>query len=74
MHQVTSPLSQRIRKARREAGMRNMETLAVTLGVSMSTAQRWESGKADPSIRRLREIAAVTGKPLSYFLEAEIAA
>lgn len=61
-------LGQRIKEARREAGFRNAEQLAVALDVGFSTIQRWEQGKTAPSVKRMREIAALTNKPLSYFL------
>jgi transcriptional regulator with XRE-family HTH domain len=65
---LTVALGARIREARRAAGYRNIETLAVELGVGHRTVQRWETDVSEPSIRRLREIAALTGRPLSFFL------
>jgi transcriptional regulator with XRE-family HTH domain len=64
-------LGARIRLARLEAGFRNSESLAVRLGVGQRTIQRWETDKSEPSIGRLREIAALTGKTLAYFLAAD---
>lgn len=61
-------LGQRIRDARRQAGFRNTEQLAVKLGVGARTVQRWETGRSEPTISRIREIAATTGKPLSFFV------
>lgn len=66
-----STLGQRIRHARREAGFRNIETWAVHLGVGFSTASRWETGKNEPTLARLRQIAQATGRPLSYFVASE---
>ena len=66
--EILIDLGTRIRQARHEAGFRNAEGLAVKLGVGIRTVQRWEAGTGEPSISRLREIAAITGKPLSYFL------
>jgi transcriptional regulator with XRE-family HTH domain len=63
-----------IRKARREAGYKNAESLAVELGVGVRTVQRWEAGESQPSIAKLWKIATLTGKPLSFFLEEEAVA
>lgn len=61
-------LGGRIRAARKAAGYRNPESFAVALGVSASTMQRWETDKSEPSISRLREIAALSGQALGYFI------
>ena len=66
-------LGDRIRTARREAGFRNVETLAVQLDKGARTVQRWEQGVSEPSIAQLRQIAALTNRPLSYFI-GEVAA
>lgn len=58
----------RIRTARKAAGYRNAESLAVALGVSHRTIQRWEANEGEPSIARLRQIAALTEKPLEFFI------
>jgi transcriptional regulator with XRE-family HTH domain len=58
----------RIKEARRAAGFKNAEQFAVALDVGFSTVQRWEQGKTTPSVRRLREIAAVTRMPLAFFI------
>jgi transcriptional regulator with XRE-family HTH domain len=63
-----------IRAARREAGFKNAETFAAALGVGYRTVQRWEANENTPSVGRLIEIGRVTEKPLSYFLEEEVAA
>lgn len=68
LHSLT--LGARIRAARVEAGFRNSEQLAVRLCVGQRTVQRWETGKSDPTIEKLIEVAKATGKPLAYFLEA----
>lgn len=67
-------LGQRIRQARLEAGFRNTESVAVALNVGQRTVQRWETDKSEPSIARLRELAALTGKTLGFFLAGEPAA
>jgi transcriptional regulator with XRE-family HTH domain len=64
-------LGHRIRTARKHAGFKNAELLAVRLGVGHRTVQRWESGDSEPSVARLREIAAVTEHPLGWFLNSE---
>jgi transcriptional regulator with XRE-family HTH domain len=71
---LVTTLGARIREARRGAGYRNVESLAVLLRVGQRTVQRWETDRSEPSISRLREIAALTGKPLSYFLATNEAA
>lgn len=63
-------LGTRIRQARKDAGFRNAETLAVAMGVSHRTVQRWEANEGEPSIARMREIAVLTGKPLEYFFSS----
>lgn len=76
MHNVTSSpssLGPLIRQARREAGFSNIETFAVSLGVGFSTVQRWEKGRGEPSVARLRQIAEKTGKPVSFFLTGAVA-
>lgn len=67
-------LGQQIRKARRKAGYRNCELLAVELGVGARTVQRWETGQSEPSLRQVQRIAVLTSEPLSYFLAEEVAA
>lgn len=61
-------LGERIRSARKDAGFKNAETFAVRLEVGARTVQRWETNEAEPTLKRLREIAAMTGKPLGFFL------
>lgn len=65
---VHTTLGERIRTARRDAGFKNVELLAVRMGVGARTVQRWEQNASEPSISRLREIASLTGRPLSYFI------
>jgi transcriptional regulator with XRE-family HTH domain len=64
-------LGDRIRSARKAAGYRNAESLAVALGVGQRTVQRWETGESEPSVRRVNQIAVLTGRPLVYFVGAE---
>lgn len=49
-----------IKRLRKRLGMTSQE-LATTLGVSISTVSRWETGKSKPSklaVIRLQEVAA----------------
>lgn len=64
-------LGSKIRQARREAGFKNSETLAVQLGVGARTMQRWEQGAGQPSIERLIQIAEATAKPLAFFFATD---
>lgn len=66
-------LGQRIRQARLGAGM-TREHFAVALNVSFSTVGRWETDGTSPTLRKLAEIAQVTGKALSFFVTEEAAA
>ena len=70
---LESTLGARIRRARRLAGYKNVESLAVLLKVGQRTVQRWETDKSEPSISRLRQIAALTQQPLSYFIGTDSA-
>ena len=67
---VSTTLGTRIREARRSAGYKNVESIAVLMDVGQRTFQRWETDKSEPSITRLREIAALTDKSLAYFITA----
>lgn len=51
-------LGGRIREARKAKGL-SQERLAVDLGVSWSTVNRYEAGNSTPSLNRLRLIADV---------------
>jgi transcriptional regulator with XRE-family HTH domain len=72
-HEMRSPLAEKIREAREQAGYTSAEKFAAALGVSSATVYRWEHGSHEPSIRRLIQIAQKTGKPMSHFLD-EVAA
>jgi transcriptional regulator with XRE-family HTH domain len=61
----------RVRQARVEAGL-NQEELAKLVGCSPRSIQNWESAGANesawtPRSHHLRELAAATGKPISFF-------
>ena len=60
----------RIREARLDAGL----TLSQVAGslVSRAFIHRVEKGQSRPSLDVLRMIAAKTGRPLKYFLDAEV--
>jgi transcriptional regulator with XRE-family HTH domain len=60
-------LGDRIREARKARGL-SQERLAVDLGVSWSTVNRYESGKNTPSLNRLRLIADVLDIQVSDLL------
>ena len=61
-------LGEKIKQARQERNL-SQEALAVELGVSWSTVNRYERNKNQPSINRLRLIADVLEIPLSRLLE-----
>ncbi len=60
-------LGTKVRNARREAKI-PPEVLAVALGVSVATVFRIERDVSDISVKRLGQISAATGKPISYFI------
>lgn len=62
-------LGQRIRQARDARGI-SQERLAIELGVSWSTVNRYERDKNQPSVNRLRLIAEVLEIPIAELLEA----
>lgn len=49
-----------------EAGL-NQTKLAKKLGLSVNSVSQWLSGKANPKISTLEDIAKITGKPVNYF-------
>jgi transcriptional regulator with XRE-family HTH domain len=66
---VNDELASRIRQARKDAGL-SREQLAITLGVSLSTVVRWETGRANSiTLERVQSIGQVTGRELSFFLD-----
>lgn len=62
-------LGQRIRQARLDKSI-SQERLAIELGVSWSTVNRYERDKNQPSVNRLRLIAEVLEIPIGELLEA----
>lgn len=68
---MTNVLGSRIRKARHLAKL-TPEQMAMELGVSVGTLFRYERGEAlNLSVGRLARIAAVTEKPMAYFLNGD---
>lgn len=67
---LPTTLGRRIHDARKKAGYKNVESISVLMGVGHRTFQRWETDKAEPSISKLREIAALTDRSLAYFIAA----
>lgn len=58
-------------KELRAAGNYTQEALADMLKVSQQTIARWESGKAEPSLKVLRDIAVLFGTSVDDLLEME---
>lgn len=61
----------KIELARTEKGL-NQEELAKKIKVQRQTIGRWENGETLPDNIDLQNIAAATGKPLSFFLPGEV--
>ena len=65
---MADQLGHRIRTAREEAGL-TQEQFAPTLGISLRTLTRYESGETQRiSTDMLLKIARVTGKTVGFFL------
>lgn len=70
-HKLTKTISQRIKKARQEAGI-SQEQLADKLGLSGNNViSRWENGRGRISVDQLAKIADLTHRPISYFFGEE---
>ncbi|MCL5036958.1 MAG: helix-turn-helix domain-containing protein [Chloroflexi bacterium] len=67
---VREDLGNRIRYARKEAGM-SQEELARHLGYTQAAIYKIEKGKSEPGFETLRRIAAVLKRPLAFFLEED---
>lgn len=65
-----SRVARRVRTLREAAG-KNRETLAVNAGVSKSTIDNLEQGKALPKIETLDRIAEALGVPLTSLLSED---
>jgi len=72
MTHITAPvatLGERIRMARRHAGIVRAQDLATMLAVNPNTISRWEADARTPSARDLARIAAACSVPLEWLLE-----
>jgi len=63
-------LARRIRDARIDARL-TQAGLAKRLGITRSAVSQFESGRNQPEIKNLHAIAAVTDKPLNWFMIAD---
>jgi transcriptional regulator with XRE-family HTH domain len=61
-------VSERIRAARKSAGMTQM-ALAEVLGVTFQQIQKYEKGANRVTVGRLQPLARALGVPVSYFTE-----
>jgi transcriptional regulator with XRE-family HTH domain len=68
MAEQRKELGKRIAQARSEKRWKQKE-LAAAVHVEPTTVSRWETGRHAPDIDVLEEIARVTDKPLSFFLD-----
>lgn len=66
-------VADRIRVARTEHLGLTQRELGETLGIDQVNISRWERGIAEPRIKHLRQIAVLSGLPLSWFFD-EVAA
>lgn len=70
-HKLTKTVSQRIKRARQEAGI-SQEQLADKLGFSGNNViSRWENRRGSISVDQLAKIAELTHRPISYFFGEE---
>ena len=65
--ELTRAIGQRIRAARRQAGMTQRQ-LGRQIGVSGVSISDWERGVSQPTALLLWQLANVVGKPATYFL------
>lgn len=63
-----STLALKIKKARKEAGM-SQKKLGDALRVSDKAVSSYEVGRALPPLDTLTQIAALTHKPVTYFID-----
>ena len=63
-------VAQKIRAARRAENW-TQEEFARLLNVSTRTVSRWELGDDQPRPKRLRQIAKLTGRRVSWLLDSE---
>ncbi len=67
---VVTELAQRIKSAREEARMSQLQ-VGVALGVSDKTISGYEAGRISPPIDKLLQLADLFKKPITYFLGAD---
>ena len=67
---TTLNIGPRIKQARKDVGL-SQKQLAATISVSDKAISSYEVGRATPPVDILREISAVTYKPVQYFLGEE---
>ncbi len=65
-----SDLSERIRKARKEARL-SQQDLGENIGVSDKSISAYEQGRSIPPIKNLKKIAQATRHPFAYFTQEE---
>ncbi len=64
-------LARRIRAARRDARL-SQNALGRGIGLSDKSVSSYEKGRSIPPLTKLRQIASVTKRPLSYFTQENI--
>lgn len=65
-------LPARVRLARISLGM-SQEIFARALGCSRRTVAGWETGEHQPTVRLIPALAEVTGRPVEFFFQEEVA-
>jgi transcriptional regulator with XRE-family HTH domain len=71
MSSTTAPtwtIGDRIRKARRAAGIDSTGDMADLVGVSRNTITNWEADRTQPNVMALRAIAAATGVSVTWLI------
>lgn len=63
-------LKYKIRELRRERGLTQIE-LGKLINISASTIALWETGKREPDIKKLKEIANIFNVTTDYLLDNE---
>ncbi|MFZ9738683.1 MAG: helix-turn-helix transcriptional regulator [Prochlorotrichaceae cyanobacterium] len=66
--QHRSVFSERLKRARTEAGFYSQQRMAIELGVSGETYRRWEAGVCKPQLDRFLNICQITKKDPFWFL------
>lgn len=67
----TWTLGDRIAKARRHAGLEQIE-MAEACGVSRALVSRWERDQSDPGVGKLQAVADLTGVDIAWLVDAGI--